>query len=177
MTAQPNHERLSTNCSPAAATNLRASHADWLNDPDGARIAREALARRAIRNTHFTHAAAGVHDRLVAAARDGRLPSHLSIRSFSPVADGATFVVDVGVGVGAGAGVGVGAHATGRPCCGIERVLVRMSQRETSGECEVERFDRCEMEPVFHRPVPRHAPGCVYGPADEAVAMLVNVTL
>tara|TARA_Y100000389_G_scaffold203262_1_gene251117 strand:+ start:1785 stop:2162 length:378 start_codon:yes stop_codon:yes gene_type:complete len=125
------------------------------------------LARRAIRNTYFTHAAAGVHDRLVTAAREGSLPSHLSIRSFSPVADGATFVVDVGVG----------AHATGRPCCGIERVLVRMSQHETPGECVVERFDRCEMEPVFHRPVPRHAPGCVYGPADEAVAMLVSVTL
>ena len=169
MTAQPNRGRLSTNCSPAAATNLRASRADWLNDPDGARIARDALARRAIQNTHFTHAAAGVHDRLVTAAREGRLPSHLSVRSFSPVADGATFVVDVGVGVGA--------HATGRPCCGIERVLVRMSPHETSGECEVERFDRCEMEPVFHRPVPRHAPGCVYGPVDEAVAMLVNVTV
>ena len=162
MTARPNHGHSYTNCSPAV--DLDVARVDWLNDPDGAQNAREARARRAVRQSHFTHAVADVHDQLVTAAREGRLPPHLSIRSFSPMANEATFVVDVG------------ASSSGRPCCGIERVLVRMSHHETPGNGGV-RPNVCEMVPVFHRPIPRYAPARTCGPADEAVAMLADLTL
>jgi len=116
----------------------------------------------------FTHAAVELHDQLVTAVEEGRLPPHVSIRSLSPMYDDTAFVVDVGTAGAAGG-----------------RVLVRMSHetpgnREEDGVNARERLPprMCEMVPeVLHRPTPRRASAHhVCSPVDEAVAALLRLT-
>ena len=145
---------------------------DWLSGCATVRAANAVRAESAVVRCLFTHAAVELHDQLVTAAEEGRLPPHMSVRSLSPMYDDAAFVVDVGA-PGAGAGGGGG------------RVLVRVSHetpgnREEDGVNARERVPprMCEMVPeALHRPTPRRASTAhrVCAPVDEAVAALLRL--
>lgn len=169
---RPNRARSSTNGSPVAET------VDWLSGRTSVRAANAVRAEGALMQCLFTHAAAELHDRLITAVEEGQLPSHVSVRSLSPMYGDAAFVVDVGANDGDTA-------ERSRPRCGVGRVLVRMSHetpgnREEDGVNARERVPPrvCEMVPeLLHRPLPLRASAhCVCAPVDEAVATLARLT-
>ena len=165
---RPNRGHSSTTSGSPAAEPV-----DWLSGRTTVRAANAARAESAVVRCLFAHAAVELHDQLVTAAEEGRLPPHMSVRSLSPMYDDAAFVVDVAApGAGAGAGGGGG------------RVLVRMSHetpgnREEDGVNARERVPprMCEMVPeALHRPTPRRASAhSVCAPVDEAVAALLRL--
>jgi len=166
---RPNRGRSSTTSGSPAAEPV-----DWLSGRTTVRAANAVRAESALVQCLFTHAAVDLHDQLVTAVEEGRLPPHVSVRSLSPMYDDTAFVVDVGT-----AGAATGARAGGG------RVLVRMSHetpgnREEDGVNARERLPprMCEMVPeAIHRPTPRRASvHRVCAPVDEAVAALLRLT-